>query len=438
MRIFSDGAGGVGRRAATTGERPRGMALLMVITALAVLTAISVDFAFNTRVDATLAANARDQLKAHYLARSALNLSRLLMRMQFQLDQQSSQLTRALPASGAAGAMVQTLTQALKNIKLWNIVPLDSTAVTAFIQGAAGTSDTAQEVPLSTSTDGPQDVAPGELGGFGNFAGAFSATITDEESKLNVNKLNNPGSLGSIAGQQLALLWQDPRWDFLFNEDNSWRERFSREEMLIHFKDYVDEDAAETNLNLYSPTELFVQGTGDERAPYTRYDPDYEPKNALLDSLDEISMIAGVTDSFLAAFRDRLTVYPDINSRLNVNTTDPFMVLVLILAAADDPTQPALRNPATLQLVLDELAKVQAIGPFVGITVAQFVGVLEAAGITVRPEVKHNAVQNNFLGDQSQTFTIQAVGEAGEVTKTITAVIRYNASLGKLLYYRED
>ncbi len=47
---------------------------------------------------------------------------------------------------------------------------------------------------------------------------------------------------------------------------------------------------------------------------YDRFDPRYEAKNARFDSVDELYRVHGVTDMFMAAFRDRLTVYPDVNS----------------------------------------------------------------------------------------------------------------------------
>jgi general secretion pathway protein K len=439
MRLLSDGGGGV--RATTTSRGGgRGMALLMVITAIAVLTAVAVDFSYNVRVDAALARNARDELRAYYMARSATALSRLLLRMQYQVDQQAGQLARTMTAAvpGMDQSMVQSITNAVKNIKLWSVVPIDSTAITTFVGAAA--SGTPQEVPLSA----PEAVEPGKpmpaegLPPFGTFDGSFHATISDEESKINVNKLNNPGSLGAIAGQQLALLWQDQKWDFLFDEDTSWKERMPREDYLIHVKDWLDEDPTESVLNVASPAEMFGPGFGDEGAPYSRYDPTYEPKNALMDSLGEMYQVAGVTDRFMAAFGDKLTVYPDINSRLNVNSPDPFMTVLTIMAAAENPNDPALKNPATLQVVLDEIGKAQALGPFVNLTVPQFVSILETAGIKVKAEVKHNAAANNYLGDTSATFTIKAVGQVGDVTKTLTTVVRYNAGMGRILYYRED
>ena len=56
-------------------RRQRGAALLVAITSIAILTAVSVDLAYNTRVSLQMAANARDELRATYLAKSAVSLS---------------------------------------------------------------------------------------------------------------------------------------------------------------------------------------------------------------------------------------------------------------------------------------------------------------------------------------------------------------------------
>ena len=62
--------------------RQRGVAMLVVLTWLALMISLIADFTYGTSVDAAQAANARDELRAHYLARSGVNLSRLLIKIQ--------------------------------------------------------------------------------------------------------------------------------------------------------------------------------------------------------------------------------------------------------------------------------------------------------------------------------------------------------------------
>jgi general secretion pathway protein K len=44
----------------------------------------------------------------------------------------------------------------------------------------------------------------------------------------------------------------------------------------------------------------------------------------------------------------------------------------------------------------------------------------------------------NFLGATSDTFRITATGRVGRIEKKLTAVVRYDDLLGKLLYWKED
>src|SRR5438105_3197061 len=57
----------------------RGVALLMVIIGIAILTTIATEFAYNSRVDLELATNERDELQATYLAQSGIGMARLIL-----------------------------------------------------------------------------------------------------------------------------------------------------------------------------------------------------------------------------------------------------------------------------------------------------------------------------------------------------------------------
>ena len=56
--------------------------MLIVLTWLALMISVVSEFTYGTSVDASQAANARDEVRAHYLALSAVNLSRLLIKIQ--------------------------------------------------------------------------------------------------------------------------------------------------------------------------------------------------------------------------------------------------------------------------------------------------------------------------------------------------------------------
>ena len=75
--------------------RQEGVALLSVLLVLALLATATADFAYNTEVDLAAASNARDDLRAHYLSRSAINLARILLRVQEKLIDPNRKLMAA-------------------------------------------------------------------------------------------------------------------------------------------------------------------------------------------------------------------------------------------------------------------------------------------------------------------------------------------------------
>ena len=78
--------------------------MLVVLTWLALMIALVSEFTYGTTVDAAQAANARDELRAHYLARSAINLSRLLIKIQQQfIDPSMAQAQKMLSAAMGGG-----------------------------------------------------------------------------------------------------------------------------------------------------------------------------------------------------------------------------------------------------------------------------------------------------------------------------------------------
>ena len=67
-------------------NKQRGVALLSVMIAIAITIVISNEFGTSTSTDMIAAANYRDEMRAHFLARSATNLAELVVRIQQRLD----------------------------------------------------------------------------------------------------------------------------------------------------------------------------------------------------------------------------------------------------------------------------------------------------------------------------------------------------------------
>lgn len=451
------GAASPGRR---RDKRSRGVALIIALVSIALLTVVATEFAYNSRVDLQLAANQRDEVRAYYMARSGIALGRLLLRFQKQVDQtpipNPASILSALGAMGGGGqgqAGAQAFQPQSLNIQLWKLARVDCHMLKGLVKsdsaqgvdGRPAETDPVQVDPKFKMDDG--DESPGaatqvaaqmQRRSFGGFEGCFLATISDEEEKLNVMRLNTGGAEAQATAARMLDMFSDKRFEFLWQQDDANHVRSTPQDTVIALKDWADEDTTQSSFNPKDPTNPFVSGFADEGSPYSRYQPRYEVKNARFDSLDELYRVHGVNDRFMAAFRDRLTVYPDINSKPNINTDDPIMLGLAIMSAADpNRPDPRLTDPVFLNELISRIRAARMFN-FFGMSVSDFVGVVEQAGIAVNPLIKGNVQQNRYLGDKSKTFTIKSVGEAGSVQKTLTAVIRLDDGLGKLVYYREE
>ncbi|MCY1076383.1 general secretion pathway protein GspK [Archangium lansingense] len=435
------------RRDARGNRRQRGVALIIAVVAITLLTVVATEFAYNTRVDLQLAANQRDEVQAMYMARSGVALSRLLLRFQKQVDQTPipniGGLLSQLTGGGGAAAGGQQPASSL-NIQLWKLARVDCHMLKGLVAGggAEGEEDNDAPPPPPLSEDDGEASPELSLGpakrSFGGFSGCFLATIQDEEEKLNLHRLNAGTGDALPTAMRLMDLLGDKRFEFLFSREDANGVRVNPQDVVIAIKDWVDEDKTQSGFDPNNAVSPFAAGFSDENGPYSRFDPRYESKNARFDSMDELYRVHGVNDRFMAAFRDRLTVYPDMNSKPNVNTDDPMMMYMAILSAADPARpDPRLRDPVFVQELISRIRAARAFS-FFGMGVADFVTAIEAAGIAVNPQLKNNVAGNRLLGDKSNTFSIKSVGEAGSVQKTITAVVRLDDGLGKLLYWREE
>ncbi|MCP3097674.1 type II secretion system protein GspK [Myxococcus sp. K15C18031901] len=434
-------------------RRSRGVALIIAIVSIALLTVIATEFAYNTRVDLQLAANQRDEVRAYYMARSGVALSRLLLRFQKQVDatpipNPASLLSQFM--GGQSGQQGNTPQPSSLNIQLWRMARVDCHLLKGLVK-SEGMTDGDGPPPLEDEAqdpgfkmDGEEDPASRAMSAqmtrrsFGGFEGCFLSTISDEEEKLNVARLLSGGGDALPTALRMMDLFGDKRFEFLWERDDANRVRSNPQDVMLAIKDWEDEDKTGSTINPTDPVNPLPNGFSDEGSPYSRYEPNYEPKNARFDSVDELYRVHGVNDQFMAAFRDRLTVYPSVNSKPNINTDDPVMMGLAIMSVADPARpDPRLKDPVFLNELITRIRSARMFS-FFGMAVQDFVAVVESAGVAVNPAVKSNVAGNRLVSDKSQTFTIKSVGEAGNVQKTLTAVVQLDNALGTLLYWREE
>src|SRR5262249_25710592 len=67
-------------------KRERGVALIIAVISIAILTAVATEVIYNSRVDMQMAANEGDEIGAYSMARSGAGMARLLLSFQKQLN----------------------------------------------------------------------------------------------------------------------------------------------------------------------------------------------------------------------------------------------------------------------------------------------------------------------------------------------------------------
>jgi len=331
-------------------RRERGVAMLIVLTWLALMISLVSEFTYGTTVDSAQAANARDELRAHYLARSSVNLARLLIKIQqkfvdpsmAQAKQMLSQFAGPQSGTGSTAGAANPL-GALAGISL---------RVTDY----AG--------PLMGFFSGSKDEVAGlgalvgidteGIKGLGLKAGSFDAEITAEDGKIDVacgSGVTPDRNRQLVVYRLLMGLMYSRRFERLFSEADATGQFATREEVARAIIDWADADD-----QLFSP-----QGNaGAEDYKYDARADRYRAHDNSFDSVEELKMVRGVSDGFMEAFAPHLTVYAsDVNCLVNLgaisnkNGGDCTPLLMgIIRASVLDPANPT--KPPADPAVLDD------------------------------------------------------------------------------------
>lgn len=434
----------------------QGVAMLLVLVGIAVLALVANEIRYNSVVELRLATNQRDELRAHYLAKSGIGLTRLMLRFQKQLDQiqipnisgllgnlMGPGATTGIPgATGMPGANPMAGGGGGMSIQLWRMVKIDCHMLEQMVpeidekgQAIAGS---IKNKKFDFDDENPELAQEQTNRRFGSFTGCFETKITDEEERINLAKLDAPQGTAAGLLMQLIATFADKKYEFLFEKEDTNRVKVTPQEVITNMRDWIDEDETGTTLNINGTGDPFAKGFSDENGGYVKYEPSYRAKNARFDSLDELFMVHGVNDRFMAAFKDKLTVYPDVNSRLNINTDDPILLEVAIRSVADPlRPDPRLADPIFMDTLIKKIRAARIFALF-GMSTGDFVNIIASSGIAVNAQIQSNVQGNRFIGDKSVTYRVSVTGTAGDVSRTITAVVRLDDTLGRLVYWREE
>jgi general secretion pathway protein K len=303
-------------------RRQRGVALLAVLIVISIVLVMTNQFGANTNVDLFAAANNRDQMRAHFLARSAANLSELVIRIQQRLD------------------------NAKDTLKMGPIQITDfaDQVLLAFCGGA-------EEVKSAVG------FTPGSVKGLGadiGTCGIVNQQITTEDDKLNVNCFGGQTTASVKTAETyksaLEALVYFNAYDPVFEEADSEGWRRNREQQVAAIADYIDPDGLRHRQT----------GTTEDYGYESLKDP-YRPKNNYLDSIGEMKLIRGVDDRFWSLFGSAFTTYGGCKINLSAMSNVQLIAAVLYLSAKN-PNDPVIQDPKKLFMLASLVARAKQFG----------------------------------------------------------------------------
>lgn len=309
-------------------NRPRGIALLMALLMVVLLTASVADFNYSSRTRIMSAAHQRDDMVAYYLAKSGIRIYSLLLTWGRSAGSNPliGQLFSALGMQFDGPAMV------------CKSLPSLDTGLLRYLTGVGDgmMSDKEEEGLLALlNAGGVEGPKRGELGAtneedagdrraFLTFPGDFKIDCSDQNAGVDLNGLAAVPWLATPLEQHpVALmmygLMASEEYDPLFED----RLDMDRWELIANIKDYVDADEQRSG-----------KWGGDEDSLYDDFQPRGHAKNAKLDTLAEARMIAGVTDEVFETFSPSWSVLSN-NYKVNVNTAPAHMLRAVARAFAE-------------------------------------------------------------------------------------------------------
>ena len=431
-----------------------GVALVIAMTAISILSVMLADMHANTSTAYVVSTSQRDRLQAEYMAKSGLTLTRLLIAREPEL--------RLLVAP-----MLQMFTgKAPSQIPVWKFAnPL--------------------LLPFC-DLEGAKEAAGGAMStestkGLGKTPGTCEINAFSENSKVNVSDpllLDGERASRSVAMQLFSLLggYQNPSpYDPLFTGRDADGNLSTRLDIVSAMIDWWDIDTSRT---VFDPTSRQVSSAGAETDIYSNFKDPYKAKNAPFDSIEEIRLVQGVGDDFWATFVEpdpedpssrTLTIYG--SGAVDPNEAPPEVMLSRICSLLVD--QSLCSDPIESSKFVQLMHTVRALAPVPCFsTPASFLDFLEGKGnekelysmlkkflgpdnpllfrpIVIRADLRPE-VEGSF-STISRIISIQSEGRVGNSRVRLRAVVNFDErwtppppnagsmpGLGVVQHYRAD
>ncbi|HTQ48659.1 MAG TPA: type II secretion system protein GspK [Polyangiaceae bacterium] len=371
------------------------MALIMVLGAVAIMIVMLAEFQDDAGAEFAAATAARDGIQAEYFARSAVNLTRLLIASEPTMRQ-------------GIAPLFMLMKQNPPQLPVWEY----SDRILGAFNDKDGSGDFSQLSGL--------DLSLGK--NLGLKGGHFEVTVVDEDAKINVNM----GASNEIAhirlAKELMSTMAPIQYNSLFEQHDvtgNYNDRLTICSALIDWAD-ADEQLFSCDVT-NAPSSNAVEDSWYQLLP-----KQYRRKNAPYDSLEELHMVRGISDDFWQTFVDPeptdpkkrvMTVWGQ--GTINVNSANSLTLYGVVCSGA--PTADLCIDPMQMQLFIMGMTMARGItmgAPLFG-SPKDFVSTMEGKGMLgpmltlmgMKP-VKFQS-ESDFeksVSTTSKVFSIYAIG----------------------------
>ncbi len=302
-----------------------GVALIVAIATVAILAVMLADMHETTGTAFAVSTSQRDSLQAEYMAKSAMNLTRLLIAKEPDIRRFVDPLYRAATGRPAP------------QLPVWNFVD--------DILSPFCTPEDQRDTLMQLGIDF------GDTVGFDELPGECHVRAVSENGKINVNDplfLDGQRARDNVANQLFSLTGgyvPESPYDALFTKADESGTLTTREDLVSAVIDWWDQDIQRTDFDAgEGQTRTGGTGTEDDSTYQLRDDP-YRNKNAPFDSIQELRLVRGFTDDFWATFVEPvpndpqsriLTIYA--SGLVNVNEANPQVLLSRVCSYAPEVT----------------------------------------------------------------------------------------------------
>ncbi|MDP8998931.1 MAG: type II secretion system protein GspK [Myxococcota bacterium] len=400
-------------------KNQRGVALIMVLGAIAIMVVMLAELQDDAGAEFASATAVRDGVQAEYFARSAINLSRLLVAAEPTMRQ-------------AIAPLFMLMKRTPPQLPVWQYADR--------ILAAFNEKESSQDFFALSGLDASLGKNVGLKGGH------FEVVVVDEDAKINVNM----GGANEIAhirlAKQLMSRMAPIQYSPLFDQRDSSGNYNDRMSTCAAIIDWADPDE-----QLYScDTTNAPSSNAVEDAWYQLLPKPYRRKNAPYDSLQELHMVRGMTDDFWATFVDpdptdprkrEMTVWGQ--GTVNVNTANALTLYAIVCSGA--PSSELCTDPTQTQMQTFVMAVTMAQGITMGAPLFgspdEFIAAMKGQGMLgpilttfgVKPvKFQSDSEFAKSISTESKVLSIYAVGVVKgykrETRVKIHAVVDFRAA----------